>query len=88
MEEKNIRVLSVKMERKVTEIDLVLKKKIFLKCKAKMKGKRDITIAVDGGVNLTTIKKVYDTGIDITIVGSGLYNANNIKERYSALMKL
>ena len=52
----------------------------------KTKG-RDITIGVDGGVNLKTIDKVYDTGIDVTIVGSGLYGAENIKERYDSLMK-
>ena len=47
---------------------------------------KKILIGVDGGVNLSTIKKVYDTGIDITIVGSGLYGAKNIKERYGSLM--
>ena len=47
----------------------------------------DITIGVDGGVNLKTIDKVYDTGIDVTIVGSGLYGAKNIQDRYDALMK-
>jgi len=52
----------------------------------KTKGK-DITIGVDGGVNLKTIDKVYDTGIDVTIVGSGLYGAKNIQNRYDALMK-
>ena len=52
----------------------------------KTKG-RDITIGVDGGVNLKTIDKVYDTGIDVTIVGSGLYGAENIKERYDSLMQ-
>ena len=52
----------------------------------KTKGK-DITIGVDGGVNLKTIDKVYDTGIDITIVGSGLYGAKNIQNRYDTLMK-
>ncbi len=52
----------------------------------KTKGK-DITIGVYVGVNLKTIYKVYDTGIDVTIVGSGLYGAENIKERYDSLMK-
>ena len=46
----------------------------------------DIIIGVDGGVNLKTIDQVYDTGIDVTIVGSGLYGADNIKERYNKLM--
>tara|TARA_B100000029_G_C17468091_1_gene920951 strand:+ start:400 stop:1059 length:660 start_codon:yes stop_codon:yes gene_type:complete len=44
-----------------------------------------ITLGVDGGVNLTTINKVYQTGIDVTIVGSGLYKAPNIIERFKDL---
>ena len=46
----------------------------------------NILIGVDGGVNLSTVDKVYDTGIDITIVGSGLYGAKNIKRRYNKLV--
>ena len=46
----------------------------------------NILIGVDGGVNLSTIDQVYDTGIDITIVGSGLYGAKNIKRRYNKLV--
>ena len=45
-------------------------------------------IAVDGGVNLDTINKVYKTGVDITIVGSGLYKAQNINERFNQLMNI
>ena len=48
---------------------------------------KDILIGVDGGVNLNTIDQVYETGIDITIVGSGLYGADNIKERYNQLIR-
>ena len=46
----------------------------------------DILIAVDGGVNINTIDRVYDTGIDVTIVGSGLYGAKNINKRYNDLI--
>ena len=46
----------------------------------------DILIGVDGGVNLKTIDRVYSTGIDITIVGSGLYGADNIQDRYNRLI--
>ena len=51
-----------------------------------MKEKRNITIAVDGGVNLKTISKVYETGIDVTIVGSGLFKAQNLSQRYQELL--
>ena len=46
----------------------------------------NITVGVDGGVNLSTIRKVYDTGIDVTIVGSALYGASNIEQRYNDLL--
>tara|TARA_B100000029_G_C17432965_1_gene908574 strand:- start:318 stop:968 length:651 start_codon:yes stop_codon:yes gene_type:complete len=47
---------------------------------------KNILIGVDGGVNIKTIDDVYSTGVDITIVGSGLYGADNIKERYNQLI--
>ncbi len=47
--------------------------------------RKDITIGVDGGVNLTTIDKVYETGVDVTIVGSGLYKADDINKRFKEL---
>ena len=53
-----------------------------------LRGDRDILIGVDGGVNLKTISRVYDTGVDVTIVGSGLYKAPNIKERFDELMTI
>ena len=46
-----------------------------------------ITIGVDGGVNLKTINEVYSTGIDVTVVGSALYGAPDIKQRYKDLMR-
>ena len=46
----------------------------------------DILIAVDGGVNLKTIDKIYNTGIDITIIGSALYGAENVEKRYYQLV--
>ena len=45
-----------------------------------------IKLGVDGGVNLNTIKKIYETGIDITIVGSALYGAENVENRFKQLM--
>ena len=54
----------------------------------KLRKDRQILIGVDGGVNLKTIKSVYDTGVDVTIVGSGLYKATSIKERFNNLMTI
>lgn len=51
-----------------------------------MREGRDITIAVDGGVNLETISKVYETGIDVTIVGSDLFRSKNVFQRFKDLL--
>ena len=48
----------------------------------------NILLSVDGGVNLNTINKIYQTGIDITVVGSALYGADNIESRYEQLMNV
>ncbi len=42
-------------------------------------------IAVDGGVNLGTIDAVFATGIDIAVVGSGLFGAADIADRFRRL---
>jgi len=47
---------------------------------------KSILIGVDGGVNLSTIDRVYDHGADVTIVGSGLFKADDIQKRYTELM--
>ena len=59
-----------------------------MKAIVRMRGDRKILIGVDGGVNIKTIDAVYDTGVDVTIVGSGLYKASNIDERYKQLMNV
>ena len=51
-----------------------------------MKNDRNIVIGVDGGVNTSTIKEVYATGIDITIVGSAFFNSKNLNERHDELL--
>jgi len=45
----------------------------------------EITLGVDGGVNMSTINKVYKTGVDVTVIGSGLYKAENIIDRFKEL---
>ena len=59
-----------------------------MKAAVKIKGEKNIMIGVDGGVNINTINSVYKTGIDIAIVGSGLYKAKNIKSRYDELLNV
>ena len=47
---------------------------------------KSVLIGVDGGINLSTIDRVYNHGADVTIVGSGLFKADNIQKRYTELM--
>ena len=42
--------------------------------------KYDIKIEVDGGVNESNIKDIYDAGADMVVVGSQLYKAKNKRE--------
>ena len=51
-----------------------------------MRGDRKITIGVDGGVNISTISAVFATNIDIAIVGSGIFEAQDINLRYQKLL--
>ena len=59
---------------------------IKMKKLAKIQDKYNYIIGVDGGVNINTIDSVYATGIDVTIVGSGLYKAKDIASRYNQLI--
>ncbi len=42
-------------------------------------------VAVDGGVNTSTIDRVFATGIDIAVVGSGLFETPDITQRFREL---
>lgn len=42
-------------------------------------------IAVDGGINTNTIERIIATGIDIAVVGSGLFTAHDIQARFKEL---
>ena len=45
-------------------------------------------IQADGGINLDTIKRVYETGIDVSIIGSALYGADDISQRYNEFLSV
>ncbi|MFB0515803.1 MAG: ribulose-phosphate 3-epimerase [Candidatus Neomarinimicrobiota bacterium] len=42
-------------------------------------------IAVDGGLNPSTIERVFATGIDIAVIGSALFDAPDIAQRFQEL---
>ena len=65
--------------------ETLLKMKLTNEMCIKNNCRKKITIGVDGGVNLKTINKVYETGIDVTVGGSGLYKADNIIDRFGEL---
>lgn len=47
---------------------------------------KNILIGVDGGIKSNNSFKVFNAGADIAIVGSGLYQSDNIKETYIKLI--
>ena len=51
-----------------------------------MRENRKIIIGVDGGINMNTISTVFATKIDVAIVGSGLFKAQDIIMRYQELL--
>ena len=53
---------------------------------SRLSKEHNFVVGVDGGVNLGTIDKVYETGVDITIVGSGIYKAEDVPNRFNELM--
>ena len=48
----------------------------------------ELDIEADGGINLETIKKVKEGGIDIAVVGSGIINTENYKETIKQLKNI
>ena len=65
--------------------DTLSKMKLINQMCIKYNRRNEIMLGVDGGVNLTTIDRVYDTGVDVTVVGSGLYKAPDIISRFKEL---
>ena len=61
------------------DLSLINKIKILKKLAPKMK------IEVDGGINLSNIKKVAQAGADYLVVGTGLFGATDIKKRFKQL---
>ena len=48
----------------------------------------ELDIEADGGINLETIKKVKEAGIDIAVVGSGIINTEDYKETIKQLKNI
>lgn len=48
----------------------------------------DIKLAIDGGVNLTTIKSAKAAGADTFVIGSALLNSNNYQESIATFKEL
>lgn len=52
---------------------------------AAARGDHGHLVAVDGGINLETIDRVYEAGIDIAVVGSDLFKAKDILQHFHEL---
>lgn len=60
-------------------------RQILDKIKKLKKMKPEVKIEVDGGINLSNIKKISDSGADYLVVGSSLFKSGNIKETFKKL---
>lgn len=52
------------------------------------KNNLDFEIEIDGGVNLSNVKKICDAGTDIVVAGSSVFGAENIEERVGEFLRL
>ncbi|NLY85214.1 MAG: ribulose-phosphate 3-epimerase [Tissierellia bacterium] len=48
----------------------------------------DIILEVDGGVKLSNAKAILDWGVDLLVVGSDIFNAENIEQRVKEFKRL
>ncbi len=68
------------MENQIEKIQL-LRKEISKK-------NLDIDIEVDGGIDLTNVKKVIEAGANIIVAGSSVYKANSVEKRVEEFYKI
>ena len=54
---------------------------------AKIKGDRGYLIEIDGGVNSSTISKVFESGVDVAVTGSAFFGAKDKAEFVNRLSK-
>tara|TARA_B100000214_G_scaffold291793_1_gene221506 strand:- start:225 stop:896 length:672 start_codon:yes stop_codon:yes gene_type:complete len=50
-----------------------------------IKGGKKVQIQIDGGVNIETIREVFQTGADCAVIGSALYNNNSFSDNLQNL---
>ncbi len=52
---------------------------------ADLKREHPFLLAIDGGINTKTIASVFQAGVDIAVVGSALFGAGDLLQRYGEL---
>lgn len=63
-------------------------KEVFKKAKEVRDLRNNIYIGIDGGIDKDNISEVCLSGVDYACVNSGLFNSDNIEERYNTLTQL
>jgi ribulose-phosphate 3-epimerase len=48
----------------------------------------DIILEVDGGIKLDNAREIIDAGADLIVVGSGIFNAQDVEQRIGAFKKI
>ena len=74
---KNIQLMSIAT---IGHYGEPLDEKIFVKIKTLRQKYPDVKISVDGGVNLDNAEKLIKAGADRLVVGSGIWQAENVSE--------
>ncbi len=65
-----------------------LKEKVFKKIASLRKKYPNVTIQVDGGVNIANIKLLKDSGVDNVVVGSAIWESGDVKGTIEQLKHL
>ena len=60
---------------------------VLAKNKYRNEFKYKYLIEVDGGINFLTAPLVIEKGVDVMVVGSYLFNSDNMKESVDSLLK-
>ena len=65
-----------------------MKAKIWEKKKLTSDYNNQLLIEIDGGVNLQNVKKLIDSGANVLVAGSSVFNTNNPSKTISELKRI
>lgn len=85
---KELDVVQLMSIAKIGAYGQALDEKIYDKISQLRKKHKDVTIEVDGGVNISNAKKLLDAGVNNLVIGSAIFKSDNIAETIKEFQKL